>query len=133
MVTLKTRRKIREWLSSRLAVGVLVVLFLLLVSPVWSMYRNYTESRELRSEAEREMEEITAQSERIEDEIRYLQSELGREDELRQRFTAGREGERVAIIFDDGSGSVVEVGPDEGRTLWQSIGAVLRFPFFWLE
>lgn len=84
------------------------------------MYRNYSESRELLYDSKERMETLVEQGERLERDIEYLESDLGKEAELRKRFGTGREGELMAVVMDFEYKKKIDLEtPEEG--FWQDI------------
>ncbi len=123
MVTLKQRRKIKEWIHSRITLAVLFILVVLMVTPVWNMYERYDESERLLAETEERASEIRSQKERIERQIQFLESDLGQERELRQRFMAGREGEQVAVILESQESFEYEEEEEGADGFLQAVGS----------
>jgi len=120
MFSLSTKRKLRRWFYSRSVLILLLILIVLISTPVIDMYRNYSESRELLYDSKERMETLVEQGERLERDIEYLESDLGKEAELRKRFGTGREGELMAVVMDFEYKKKIDLEtPEEG--FWQDI------------
>ncbi|MGM0628806.1 MAG: hypothetical protein ACQESA_00045 [Patescibacteria group bacterium] len=96
-----TKRKIKEWVYSRVTLVALLILVGLMLFPVWNMYNNYSESKALLSGSVSKMEELKEEKHELERELDYLESDFGREAEIRRRFRTGKEGEVMAVIVED--------------------------------
>ncbi|MGM0482471.1 MAG: hypothetical protein ACQEP6_01230 [Patescibacteria group bacterium] len=100
-----TKRKIKEWVYSRFALVSLLILVGLMLFPVWNMYKNYSESESMLSGSVAKMEELKEEKYELEKELDYLESDLGREAEIRKRFRTGKEGEVMAVIVEEEEGT----------------------------
>ena len=94
------------------------VLTVLIFVPVLNMYDRYKESqRALYVEQER-MDNLLYQKEQVQEDIAYLKSDIGREAEIRSRFSKGKEGERMAFIIEDEASMLTVEEENVGDGAW---------------
>lgn len=84
----------------RLGMLALVVLLIVALSALWDVYKKERESRLLRTQAEREMNELAAQESRLSAELARLQTKRGKEEVLREHYQMGRPGEKMIVIVE---------------------------------
>lgn len=95
------RRRIRRFLHSRYAIAVLVILCLLILKGVWSVYGKYQRSQEISARTARELADLQARKKSLSEKTAALETEQGKEREIRTRFGVAKEGEKMIVIVDD--------------------------------
>lgn len=120
MLNLSTKRKLKGWFYSRSALFLLFALVVLMFMPVLNMHERYSESRALLSVSQERMDNLLDQEVRLEEDIRYLKSDLGREAEIRKSFGAGKEGEFMAVVM-EAEGRVDTNDGEEKKGAWIKI------------
>jgi cell division protein FtsB len=112
------RRRIRRFLHSRYAIGVLLIVLALSVNALWGIYEKYQKSEELERRMTANLDELQARKQRLEGLNASLGTAEGKEREIRDRFGVIREGEKTIILIDDKEGSgTVRTLSDPG--LWE--------------
>jgi len=97
------KRKIRNIVYSKLTIGVLLVLVILVGMSVFERFSALREISHKRALKEEELALLQERAEVLEEKVEYLQNGRGAEEELRNRFDLAREGEKVVVIVDDDS------------------------------
>lgn len=98
------KRRFKKLLYSRYVIAVLFIFCILLVRAVWGVYDKYEKSREISDKTKTDFSAMFARREFLTREIADLNTDLGRESEIRERFGAVRGGERLVVLIDDKSG-----------------------------
>lgn len=83
---------------------VLILLFFLLVitaKGLWSLAGKYAFSQEKHDLYLAELEELQAKKSNLEANIERLETDRGKEEEIRERFRVGKEGEEIIIVVDN--------------------------------
>lgn len=111
--------KIPKTLFSRIGIAVLLILTALLLRGVWGVYEKARYAKENRERAEQELHELTERREVLQEEITRLNTKRGLEEELRQKFDVGREGEQLVVLVDPPESDTPQEEPR--KTLWQRI------------
>lgn len=88
----------RRWLSSRLALCLLVLVGLLLGRAVWQTWQKSRAVIDSRTKAERELGALAARQAKLEQELSVLKTDSGLEEKIREKFGVVKEGERVISI-----------------------------------
>ncbi|MEK7596622.1 MAG: hypothetical protein AAB450_00710 [Patescibacteria group bacterium] len=114
------KRRFRKLLHSRYVIAVLIILCALLARAVWGVYGKYEKSREIAERTKTELTALEARQKFLSREIADLDTDLGRESEIRERFGAIKEGERLIVLIDGDSGQKSAIqGADNGW--WQKL------------
>ncbi|MEX0917099.1 MAG: hypothetical protein WDZ90_01070 [Candidatus Paceibacterota bacterium] len=92
------KRRLKRLLYSKSAVALLLVLILLLGSAVWDAYEKEKITREKRNLSVAEKEKLLERKEALENELERLSTERGVEEEVRSKFDAVREGEKIIVL-----------------------------------
>jgi cell division protein FtsB len=95
------KRRIRELLYSKPAIG---LLFLLTIWLSISAYNRYEIAAETKKKLEMKQGELQSLQERsgvLEAQVHYLEDDRGIEEELRSRFDVAKEGEDVIVLVDE--------------------------------
>ncbi len=95
------KRKIRQLVYSKVFIGFLFLVSLLIGH---SAYERYSVEREMAFKRDEKAEELFKLQERatvLESKISHLENERGIEAELRSRFDVAKEGEQVVVILEE--------------------------------
>ena len=95
------RRRTKKLLPSRYALAVLIVIILLLSRGVWGIYVKYEKSRVLAEKSQADLAVLQSRQDTLTKSINALNTEEGREKELRDRFGVVKQGEKMIILVDD--------------------------------
>ncbi|MEK7514400.1 MAG: hypothetical protein AAB587_01085 [Patescibacteria group bacterium] len=114
------KRKFRRTLYSPLALIFLFIIALLSIHSAWTVYQKQVASTGGLWEAQIEWERLTQRQAELEHDISRINSDRGLEEEIREKFSVGKEGERVALIV--GAAVPQEENRSSGiGALWQSV------------
>jgi cell division protein FtsB len=95
------KRKIRRVIYSKVSIGFVFIVALVIGV---SVYERFVVEREMAvklGERSEELETLKTRAALLESKVDHLRNERGIEEELRSRFDVVREGEQVVIILDD--------------------------------
>ncbi len=95
------RRRLKEFFHSRYAIGFLLLLIILLVNAVWGIRVKYEKSKNMAATAVVDLEALKERERVLRDAVEALNTEEGKEKELRDRFGVVKEGERMIILVDE--------------------------------
>lgn len=99
MKRLRERQKVKRRIYSRSVQVLLLVVFLFLANSTWQIYKKNQEARNELLKAKEELALLEANSAEIVQKIKDLQSERGRDREIREKFGVAREGEDALVIL----------------------------------
>lgn len=116
------RRKLRQFLFSKITLLILFVLALFFANSVWDVYQKQRETAFKRERVEKELSELREREASLRSEIERIESPRGLEAELRARFEVGHEGEGVIVIIDPKEDDS-ETHVKESVGLWERIQA----------
>jgi cell division protein FtsB len=95
------KRKIRRVVYSKVFIGGIFLLTLIIGK---SVYERFTIEREMAEKLNERSEELITLEKRaalLDSKVEHLKNERGIEEELRTRFDVAKEGEQVVIIIDE--------------------------------
>jgi len=101
MEYLKRRQKARKRLYSKVTIGFLVIVVILLVRPTWNIYQKSREGKRNVIEARSELATLENRKKELERDLEYIKSEHGRDQEIRSKFGVAKEGETLVVIVRD--------------------------------
>lgn len=101
MLQFQKKKKIKNMIYSKLALIFILFILFLFVKATVVFYQKEAESRNRKGRAENKLLELQKRKENIENKIKRLDSYVGVEEELRQRFDLVKEGEQTILIRDD--------------------------------
>jgi hypothetical protein len=85
-------------MSSNIVLVGLVFIVALLGNATWNVYRTYAEARMREMRAREDLAVLIARAASLESDINRLNTDMGREEELRERFGVGRPGEQMIVV-----------------------------------
>lgn len=109
MEYLKQRQKTRSWLYSKVTVVGLAILLVLLIRPTWRIFMKSIESKNNLQQAESELADLEGRKHELVRDVAYLNTDHGRDQEIRSKFGVAREGETMVVIVRND----IEMGPAE--------------------
>lgn len=112
------QRVARVWYR-RLITLVLVIAVFGLAQGVWGVYQKERETSRNRERVEQQLAALSSREAELRDELAYLRTERGVEEELRQQFEVGREGEEMLLIVERPVESTEN--ESEKRSWWQAL------------
>ena len=86
------------------SVPVLILLlaaFAFLASRAFLLFQKETDVREKSKEVKTELSKLESRERELKQKVDYLQTERGKEEEMRGRFMVGKEGEGVIMVIDE--------------------------------
>ena len=95
------RKMFRSLMYSKLAIFLLLVVFLFFIFSIIGVYGKNRKATGKNNEVESELNELRKKKDYFESEIDRLNTNAGAEEELRDKFQIAKPGERVLIIVDD--------------------------------
>ncbi|MEY4747033.1 MAG: hypothetical protein RLZZ416_82 [Candidatus Parcubacteria bacterium] len=87
-------------LGRRVRLGVLFALVVIIAPGVWSAYQKERESAAQRTEAERELADLSARQSKLDTDMAILKTSRGKEEALREQYALAAEGEGLIVIVD---------------------------------
>ena len=119
------RRKAKKFLHSRYAIAFLIIIIALVSRGVWGIYMKYEKSSALAEKSRADLAVLQERQEALSKSISALNTEEGREKELRDRFGVVKPGEKMVILVDNvpvAKTSVNTVNDSWWRKFLESIG-----------
>lgn len=100
MLDFYEKRKLRGILYSKVTVALIFLFALFLSTSVYERYKAETVSAEKRAGRAEELEKLQQRADLLESQVNMLESERGKESEIREQFDVKRGNEQVVVIVD---------------------------------
>ncbi|HEY0908594.1 MAG TPA: septum formation initiator family protein [Candidatus Paceibacterota bacterium] len=94
------RRKAKKFLHSRYAIAFLIIIIALVARGVWGIYVKYEKSSALAEKSRADLAVLQAREAVLSKSIATLNTDEGREKEIRDRFGVVKPGEKLVILVD---------------------------------
>lgn len=94
------KKKAQRIVYSKPTILILVIILFLVSRGVWGVYQKNRESALNLQNSSDELSLITEKEQILTNEIEKINTEKGREEEIRSKFNVGKEGESVIVIFE---------------------------------
>ncbi len=95
------KKKIRKILYSPLVLIILALVLVVLIRGVWNVYNKERLSSENLEQEQAELAKLEERERSLASSFDYLKTDQGIESEIRTKFRAVKEGEKVSVIIDD--------------------------------
>lgn len=121
-----SKRKGRRLLYSWPVIIIMLIILLFLGKANWDMYERVEESKQKRELVLGKLDELNDQKERIEGELLQLNSKVGVEGELRERFSLVKENENVIVIVDEKTSTTTGTTNQVKQNFWEKIKSIFK-------
>ncbi len=111
MLEFRKKKKIRKVIYSPIILIVLCLTLFLLVKGVWSVYQKQKLSLQNLEKERKELEKLVSREKTLATSINYLKTDQGVENEIRSKFRAVKENEKVVVIIDDQASTTIAEPP----------------------
>jgi cell division protein FtsB len=101
MLEFRKKKKIRKVIYSPIILILLFLLFVILAKGVWGVYQKEKLSAFNLKKEKIELERLQKREKTLASSIDYLKTDQGVENEIRTKFRAVKENEKVAVIIDE--------------------------------
>ncbi len=123
MRELERRHRFKKRIYSIPSLILLAIILLLSLRGTWSIMNKKLESEQYVQNLERESQQLEERQKSLEEDINYLSTEEGIDEEIKERFNVSKAGERVVIIVDPKpvATSTTENGQVWYKRMWNAI------------
>lgn len=101
MQEFQQKKKLRKILYSPITLVILAILLIVLIKGVWSVYNKERLSSNNLEQERNELAKLVDREKSLASSFDYLKTDQGVENEIRTKFRAIKEGEKVAVIIDE--------------------------------
>lgn len=101
MLEFESKRKFKKRLYSKFTLFVLLVIFVLVAHGTWGIYQKKRVVNADLRETEQTLAEYEERKNKLESRIDRLNSDVGKEELLREKYSLSKEGEKAIFILDD--------------------------------
>ena len=125
MFRLKEKNKIKKIIYSWPVLIFLLLILLLVVKGVWSVYQTQKISLENKLSSEKEYQELERRNQLLSSDLALLETDKGKEMEIREKFQVIKAGEQLAVIIDSSEEEESQIDLHE-ENFWTKILNFLR-------
>ena len=115
MRELERRQKFKKRIYSFPSLIILVILLAFLIKGTWSIMNKKLESEQYVKNLKLESQQLEERQKNLEEDINYLKTEEGIDEEIKERFNVSKAGEKVVIIVDP---KLVATSTEESSEIW---------------
>jgi len=119
MLRISDKLLFKKIVFGKIALLVLLLVFVLLAKGTWAVYKKASFAKYNRDLAENELTVLYEREEALQEELTRLGTQRGLEEEIRQKFDVGREGEQLIVLVD--APEPAEVLEFREPTVWEKI------------
>lgn len=105
------RRVMKKILHSRYAIAVLLIICALLARAAWGVYQKYEKSKDIERRMAADLANLQTREKTLNQNIADLNTQEGKERELRERFNAVKDGEKIIVLVEDTPTAKEEITP----------------------
>ncbi len=109
MLEFRKKKKIQKILYSPIVLLILAIIFVILIRSLWGVYKKERLSTNNLLREQIELAKLSSREQNLASSLDDLKTELGIENEIRNKFRVVKEGEQVAVIIGDNVSSVKKV------------------------
>jgi hypothetical protein len=88
---------------------------------VWNIHSKAILSKNNLNREQIELNKIIEREKNLESSLEYLKTDQGIENEIRSKFRAVKEGEKLAVILDDNPSTSTSTITEQNKSLWNRI------------
>lgn len=103
------KKRIRKIMYSPITLTILAILFAILTSGVWGVYNKMKLSIKNLEKEETEKAKLESRKANLATSIEYLKTEQGIENEIRTKFRAVKDGEKIVVIVEDKDSTTTQI------------------------
>ena len=116
MLDSQQKRKVNQVLYHKVTLVVLFVVVLFVIRATWIVYQKKLESEELRDISLRYKNVLEERDRELGLQMDRLETEAGKEAEIRSKFSVAKEKENIVVIVEDSSTTKPAIS---SKSLWQ--------------
>lgn len=98
---LEQKRRFRKMLYSKISIIFLLAICVFLAKGLVGVHDKARESMDRRNLSAGRLDQLSAREEQLKKEIERLESRVGLEEELRNRYSFSKDGEKMIVIVDE--------------------------------
>lgn len=121
MFTFYERRKLRRVLYSKPAVVVLLLIAVFLGNAAYNAWDKASIAKNKRMEVAAELGVLQAREAMLRERIAYLETDKGKEEELRKQFDVGKEGEYAIVVVEKEANVPLDANRDTEKSFFERI------------
>lgn len=125
MLEFNKKKKLRKIIYSPLILIVLAIFFLILSRAVWGVYHKSKLSYQNLLRDQSELVKLAAREKSLAASLDYLKTEQGIESEIRTKFRAVKDDEKLAVIVEDEKPVPASTTSSEKRGFWHKVYAIM--------
>ncbi len=98
MLEFQRKRKTQKFIYSYFSIAILIIVIFLLAKSVFGLYGKAQASIDARKKSEHEYKELSSRYDYVKGEIERLRTEEGIEEEVREKFSVVKPGEKLIVL-----------------------------------
>ena len=124
MLTVHEKRVFKKMIYSKVTLVILAIIVVLFARGTWNIMSKASYAKDNKDSSQAELLKLEERKSFLESELKVIQTDRGREAEMRAQFDVGREGEKLIVLVDTPEPEK-EIHEQE-LTLWQKFMSLFR-------
>ncbi|MEK7115623.1 MAG: septum formation initiator family protein [Patescibacteria group bacterium] len=100
MIEFQARKKLRDFLYSKITLAVLFIAFVFIAHSTYGLWLKNRETEKTLNVLKNELAELTAKENNLASRVEALGTDKGTEEVIREKFKVAKEGEGVIVVVD---------------------------------
>lgn len=121
MINFQNKRRFKKSLGSPIFTLILILVLVFLFESGYSIFEKKQDTSNRHDLVASQLHNIESEREFLETEIEYMQTDRGKEEEVRKQFGVAEEGELMAVIVDSEENEGDFISSEPKRGLWAKI------------
>ncbi len=121
MIEFQQKKKVRKILYSPVVLIILTIILFILVRGSWNVRKKAELSKQNLERDQAGLQKLIERENNLTLSLNFLKTDKGVESEIRSKFRAVKDGEKLAVIVDEQSTSTESVEPIEEHGFWYKL------------
>lgn len=128
MIEFEQKKRVRRIIYSKFTIVILLIIFVFLADGAFDVYRRSVENNKKFENESRQLAELEENKKNLENQIEEINTPLGQEEIIRNKFSVAKEGEKAIFIIDKENTESVVPEKERGKIssffykIWTFIG-----------
>ena len=123
MIEFQKRKRLKKIIYSPIILIILIIILFFIIKGTWNVYKKDRLSKLSLDREKIELQKIIDRENNLNNSIEYLKTEKGIESEIRSKFRAVKNGEKIAVIIDEESSTTIpiQISDAESKNIFYKI------------
>jgi hypothetical protein len=121
------KQKIRKRIYSKFTIVILLIILFFVFKGTFEIWQKERQSKATLKVEEERFYELEKRKELLNSKIEYIDSEVGKEELVREKFNVAKEGEKEVFIINEEEKTEIEPEPSKLGKFWHNLIGLIGF------